>query len=87
MKTPKDDEAGRAEASPGDLGAGSTAAEGGDPAAEGLVCPRCGCRHFLRVVDTRGVAGGIRRRRECRNCGRRIWTREEITPPRAELED
>jgi len=52
----------------------------------GLSCPRCGCRHFL-VVDTRGEPDGIRRRRECRNCGWRVWTHEEITPPPPELED
>ncbi len=43
----------------------------------GLECPRCGCRHF-EVLYTRPVAGGrIRRRRECRHCGRRITTHEE----------
>lgn len=70
MKTRKDDEVGRAE----------------PRAADGLTCPKCGCRHFL-VVDTRVVASGVRRRRECRNCGWRVWTREEITPSPTELED
>lgn len=42
----------------------------------GLVCRQCGCRHF-RVLYTRRAAGGrILRRRECRNCGRRVTTRE-----------
>lgn len=53
--------------------------------AEGLVCPRCGCRHFL-ALETRRHGEGIRRRRECRNCGWRVWTQEQITPPK-ELED
>jgi len=83
MNTSKDDEVGRGEPGPGDLAAGQ---RGGDPTAEGLVCPKCGCRHFL-VADTRRAAGSIRRRRQCRNCGWRIWTREEITPPPPEMED
>jgi hypothetical protein len=42
----------------------------------GLDCPRCGCKHF-HVLYTRAVLGGrIRRRRECRHCGRRITTHE-----------
>lgn len=44
----------------------------------GLVCLKCGCRHF-RVVYTRAVLGGvIRRRRECRHCGRRVTTKEAV---------
>jgi len=44
----------------------------------GLVCPRCGCRHF-RVVYVRKRPGGrIVRRRECRYCGRRILTVETL---------
>ena len=42
----------------------------------GIVCPRCGCRH-LYVVYTYPIKGGARRRRrQCRNCGRRITTDE-----------
>ena len=44
----------------------------------GLRCPKCGCGHF-RVIYTRRAWGGrIVRRRECRNCGRRITTTEHI---------
>ena len=43
----------------------------------GLVCRGCGCRHFLVVYTRKMVGGGVERRRECRNCGRRITTREE----------
>jgi len=44
----------------------------------GLVCPKCGCKHFY-VVYTRPTWGGrIMRRRECRNCGRRIVTSERM---------
>lgn len=43
----------------------------------GIACPRCGCRD-LRVIYTRHQRGGrIRRRRECRHCGRRITTDEK----------
>ena len=43
----------------------------------GLECRHCGCKHFL-VVYTRPTRGGqIMRRRECRNCGRRITTWEK----------
>lgn len=42
----------------------------------GLICPKCGCRHFS-VIYTRARAGGlIIRRRECRHCGRRMTTSE-----------
>lgn len=42
----------------------------------GLVCPRCGCQDF-RVLYLQHLPGGVlRRRRECRHCGRRITTRE-----------
>jgi transcriptional regulator NrdR family protein len=42
----------------------------------GLCCRRCGQRQF-RVLYTRPRPGGIVfRRRECRQCGTRITTRE-----------
>jgi len=49
----------------------------------GLECPECGCHHF-DTVYTRHHAGSVRRRKQCRNCGKRILTRERIvdeTPP------
>ncbi len=46
----------------------------------GLVCPKCGCKHFY-VIYTRPTWGGrIMRRRECRHCGKRITTWEGTTP-------
>jgi transcriptional regulator NrdR family protein len=43
---------------------------------KGVVCVKCGCKHF-NVVYTRRVHGNvIVRRRECRNCGQRLSTRE-----------
>ncbi len=43
----------------------------------GLECSRCGCRHF-HTTHTTQKKGFIRRRKECRNCGKIINTREEI---------
>ena len=44
----------------------------------GLECPRCGCRHF-HVLYTRAAIGGrILRRRECRHCGGRVTTYEQV---------
>jgi len=43
----------------------------------GLECPQCGCRHF-RVLYVRPRRGYIVRRRECRYCGHRVVTREQI---------
>jgi len=43
----------------------------------GLECRDCGCKHF-RVIYTRPYYGGrIMRRRECRNCGKRMTTWEK----------
>lgn len=43
---------------------------------QGICCRTCGCRD-LRVVYTRQRPDGkIRRRRECRHCGRRVTTYE-----------
>ena len=52
------------------------------PAAEsppkGLVCPACGCRHFEVVYTRATLTGTIRRRRQCRHCGRRVTTTERV---------
>ena len=58
-----------------DGGKGRTDGGAATQSARGLVCRRCGCRHF-DVVYTRPREGFILRLRECRNCGRRIVTRE-----------
>ena len=42
-----------------------------------MQCPYCGHRDS-RVVDTREVGRKIRRRRECRACGRRFTTYEQV---------
>jgi hypothetical protein len=43
----------------------------------GFECRNCGCRHF-EVYYTRPRDGYIVRSRFCRNCGRRIITRERV---------
>jgi DNA-directed RNA polymerase subunit RPC12/RpoP len=42
---------------------------------KGLVCPACGCRHFITRRTTPGE-GTVRRVRVCRNCGRKRVTVE-----------
>jgi len=44
-------------------------------------CPLCGAPDS-RVIDTRTAEGGIRRRRECEQCGRRFTTYERVAPLR-----
>ena len=48
-----------------------------DEERRGIECPKCGCRHLHVVYTTRGPAR-VTRRRECRNCGRRITTTERV---------
>lgn len=48
------------------------------PADLGIRCPSCGCAHF-RVLATRAAAlKRTMRRRECRNCGKRVTTYERL---------
>ena len=42
-------------------------------------CPYCGF-HDSKVIDSREVNDGIRRRRECLNCGSRFTTYERLQP-------
>lgn len=42
-----------------------------------MKCPFCGTTES-RVVDTREVGAGIRRRRECQHCGQRYTTYEQV---------
>jgi transcriptional repressor NrdR len=43
-----------------------------------MKCPYCGKKS--RVVDTRTSGKSIRRRRECKTCGRRFTTYERVAP-------
>jgi len=56
-----------------------------DSSQPGIECPRCACRH-LPVLYTRRRAKRIVRIRQCRHCGRRVMTYEEVRgcvePPR-----
>jgi transcriptional regulator NrdR family protein len=48
-----------------------------DPKPErGIRCPQCGCRHFYTTNTEPLRDGRIRRRKICRNCGRRLITFE-----------
>ncbi len=42
-----------------------------------VICPYCG-HDNSRVIDTRDLGRMIRRRRECRQCGKRFTTYEQI---------
>ena len=42
----------------------------------GICCPHCGCRHFYTTHTEPLRDGRVRRRKECRHCGRRIVTYE-----------
>lgn len=44
-----------------------------------MKCPFCSHKKS-RVVDTREVGDGVRRRRECLNCKRRFTTYERVAP-------
>lgn len=46
-----------------------------------MKCPYCG-KSKTRVVDTRSSGEGVRRRRECKVCGRRFTTYERVAPLR-----
>jgi transcriptional repressor NrdR len=42
-----------------------------------MKCPFCGADDS-KVIDTRSAGGGIRRRRECKVCGKRFTTYEQV---------
>jgi transcriptional repressor NrdR len=46
-----------------------------------MKCPFCASTNS-RVIDTRSAEGGVRRRRECEDCGRRFTTYERVAPLR-----
>lgn len=43
----------------------------------GLRCRHCGCAHLRVIYTRRGQGERIVRRRECRNCGKRLTTWEQ----------
>lgn len=64
----------RTSAEPSDM---SDASSESKSTQRGIECPNCSCRHFY-VVYTRPRSQKIVRRKECRNCGRRILTFERM---------
>jgi transcriptional regulator NrdR family protein len=52
------------------------------PQPVGIECPHCGCRHFYTTHTEPLHDGRIRRRKECRHCGRKLVTYEA---PRAAM--
>jgi transcriptional regulator NrdR family protein len=46
----------------------------------GIECPQCGCRHFYTTHTEPLRDGRIRRRKECRHCGRKMVTHEAPQP-------
>lgn len=42
----------------------------------GILCPYCGKKSNGKIIDTRQVVGGRRRRRICESCGERFTTFE-----------
>lgn len=45
----------------------------------GIACKVCGCRHHRTLETAHTAKGSIRRRRECRHCGLRFTTYEEVS--------
>jgi len=43
---------------------------------KGIICPKCECRHFITTHTEPLNDGRIRRRKRCRNCGRKVVTYE-----------
>lgn len=59
-------------ASPGEL----ASLQGAKDASRGVRCRECGCADFYVRETERKKDGTIRRRRQCRNCGKRLTTQE-----------
>lgn len=51
--------------------------QAGDEQPAGVRCPSCACAH-CPVYYTREKLGHTMRVRECRHCGRRFTTREQV---------
>jgi len=53
----------------------------------GIICPRCGCRHMLAIPPTPRPKQTKIRYRECRNCGKRILTKETVVTENVKVRD
>lgn len=49
----------------------------GETPPRGIRCRQCGCGHFWVIYVCQRL-GKIERRRECRNCGKRVTTFEKV---------
>lgn len=54
-----------------------------DKQQQGIECPKCGCRHFYTTHTIR-TANHVKRRKECRHCGRIVFTNERTLTDEAE---
>lgn len=48
------------------------------PEGRKVECPQCGCRHCLVVYTILLPRGRVRRRHECRHCGKMFSTTEGV---------
>ncbi len=46
--------------------------------SRGICCPKCECRHMPAIKSMPQENGSTKRIRQCRNCGHRIWSEEQI---------
>lgn len=53
----------------------------------GLTCPNCGRTGIDGARDSRKVEGGVRRRRECTECGTLFTTYEVVVPDNLNARD
>ena len=61
----------------------STCARTNSPSVRiGIRCPACGNGRFRTTHTEPLPTGRIRRRKTCRDCGRRVLTFESLTPTR-----
>ena len=55
--------------------------------AKGICCPKCGCCHFHTTHTEPFRNGRVRRRKQCRHCGRKMVTYEAVpglsSPPQS----
>ena len=49
-----------------------------------VLCPYCAA-DSTQVIDTRPIPDGVRRRRECGECGERFTTYERVEEPRLDV--
>lgn len=53
----------------------------------GILCPQCGCRHMLAIQSNPKPKQTKLRYRECRQCGKRILTKETVVTDNVKVRD